>query len=63
MIGSKSIAYVTVKASLLGEKSSVLVNPVLYFLQRMEYYSLNRREIRSNSNVIDVKKNNLGYYS
>jgi len=29
-------------------------DPVLYFLQRTEYYSLNRREIGSNSNVIDV---------
>lgn len=62
MIGSKSIDYVTVKASLLGEKSSGLVNPVLYFLQRTEYYLLNRREIRSNSNVIHVKKKNLGCY-
>lgn len=56
MIGSKSIAYVTVKASLLGEKSSVYPDPVLYFLERKEHYSLNRRESRSNSNVIDVKK-------
>lgn len=29
MIGSKSIDYVTVKASLLGEKSSVLVIQIL----------------------------------
>lgn len=37
-------------------------NPVLYILQGTEYYSLSRREIRSNNNVIDVKKN-LGRYS
>lgn len=31
-------------------------DPVLYFLQGTEYYSLSRREIRSNNDVTDVKK-------
>lgn len=31
-------------------------DPVPYFLQGTEHYSLSRREIRSNNDVIDVKK-------
>lgn len=46
------------KSLAVGEENLWFSYPdsVLHFLQRTEYYSLNRREIGYNSNVTDVKK-------
>lgn len=46
------------KSFTVGEKKPRFsyTDPVPHFLQRTEYYSLNRSEIRSNSNATDVKK-------